>query len=154
VESKALDELRGFEAMVSTDDAADRSEADRSEADRSDAADPDAAAVFPDGLSAEEVDCACAASGVIDLLSRKYAIPVFCVLAATDTARFGDFEELIGSASTSTLSARLDEIVDAGLATRTQYDEIPPRVEYELTADGRELGERLQPLVAWAAARE
>jgi DNA-binding HxlR family transcriptional regulator len=105
-------------------------------------------------LSPEAVDCLCGASSVIDLLSRKYAIPVLCVLAASDTARFGDFENLLAGASTSTLSARLDEIVDAGLATRTQYDEIPPRVEYELTDDGRELGERLQPLVAWAAARE
>ncbi len=109
---------------------------------------------LPDGLSADDVDCLCDASGAIDLLSRKYAIPVLCVLAATDAARFGDFEELLADASTSTLSARLDEIVDAGLATRTQYDEIPPRVEYELTEDGRELGERLRPLVEWAVARE
>ncbi|MFW6354904.1 MAG: winged helix-turn-helix transcriptional regulator [Verrucomicrobiota bacterium] len=52
-------------------------------------------------------------------------------------------------ASTSTLSARLDELVDAGLLDRERYAEIPPRVEYELTDDGAELAERLRPVAEW-----
>jgi len=39
-------------------------------------------------------------------------------------------------------------------ATREQYDEIPPRVEYELTEDGEELAERLRPVLEWVQSRE
>ncbi|NHN60491.1 helix-turn-helix transcriptional regulator [Halorussus sp. JP-T4] len=90
----------------------------------------------------------------MDLLSSKYAMQVLCVVHATGPARFREIESLLGDASTSTLSARLDDLVAADLLTRTQYDEIPPRVEYDLTADGRELAERLGPVLEWVDERE
>jgi len=52
--------------------------------------------------------------------------------------------------SSSTLSTRLDELVEAGILSREQYAEIPPRVEYELTDIGEELGQHLEPLLKWA----
>ena len=36
---------------------------------------------------------------------------------------------------------------------REVFKEIPPRVEYSLTRDGRELRELIKPLMRWAAAR-
>lgn len=97
--------------------------------------------------------CRCVASDVLALLGRKYAIDVVCVVAGHGTVRFGTLEEHLPSASTSTLSARLDELEAAGLVDREQYDEIPPRVEYELTAEGDELARRLVPVAEWAADR-
>ncbi len=43
-----------------------------------------------------------------------------------------------------------------GLVERRVYPEVPPRVEYELTALGDELMEQMMPLVSWVArnARE
>jgi DNA-binding HxlR family transcriptional regulator len=102
----------------------------------------------------EDGACGCLLSDVLDLLGRKYAMEVVCVVAAHERARFGDVEAHLPAASTSTLSDRLDELEAAGLLAREQYDEIPPRVEYELTAEGRELGERLEPLLEWAADYE
>ncbi|WP_227134046.1 winged helix-turn-helix transcriptional regulator [Halorubellus salinus] len=43
---------------------------------------------------------------------------------------------------------------DAGILHREQYDEIPPRVEYALTADGRDLCDAFGPLVEWARERD
>ena len=63
---------------------------------------------------------------------------------------FGDLETHLSTASTSTLSDRLDELAEAGLVMRTQHNEIPPRVEYELTEQGEQLRERLEPLLEWA----
>jgi DNA-binding HxlR family transcriptional regulator len=47
------------------------------------------------------------------------------------------------------LSARLRELSEIGLLDRTSYDTVPPRVEYSLTADGREFVRRLRPLLEW-----
>lgn len=100
-----------------------------------------------------EPTCYCPLSGVIETLSGKYAMQLVCVVGALEPVRFGTVEEHLEGASTSTLSARLDELEAEGLLTRTQYDEIPPRVEYELTDEGRELCDRLEPVLAWAEQR-
>lgn len=68
--------------------------------------------------------------------------------------RFTTLEDHLPEASSATLSDRLDELADESLVTRTQYEEIPPRVEYNLTDDGQELRRRLEPLLDWAASRE
>lgn len=101
-----------------------------------------------------EPSCYCPLSGVIDLLSRKYAMQVISLVGGHGSMRFGDIDEHISPASTATMSARLKELVEAGLIERTQYDEIPPRVEYELTDDGRELRSILNPVLEWATERQ
>lgn len=106
------------------------------------------------GCDEETPRCYCPLGGVVDRLARKYAMQVVCVVGAHGTVRFSDIEAHLPGASTSTLSARLSELVEAGLVERTQHDEIPPRVEYELTADGRELQARLEPLLEWAVERQ
>lgn len=104
--------------------------------------------------NADDAPCDCLDSTVLDLIGRKYAMEVVCVVANHERARFGKIEDHLPDASTSTLSARLDELEAEGLVSRERYDEIPPRVEYELTDDGRELGERLRPVIEWIAERE
>jgi len=98
--------------------------------------------------------CYCPLTGVITTLSRKYAMQLVSIIGAHDTLRFAEIEDHLPGASTSTISRRLDEFEDAGLVTRTQYDEIPPRVEYSLTEDGDEVRTRLEPLLEWATATE
>lgn len=107
----------------------------------------------PEDCTGDAPPCYCPLSGVIETLAGKYAMQLVCVVGALEPVRFGTIEEHLEGASTSTLSARLDELESEGLVTRTQYDEIPPRVEYELTDDGKELGERLEPVLAWAEDR-
>lgn len=98
----------------------------------------------------EESTCLCPLGGVMDLLSRKYAMQVVCVVGALGPVRYGEIEATFADVSSSTLSARLEELSAAGYLEREQYEEIPPRVEYELTATGRELAARLEPLLEWA----
>lgn len=103
-----------------------------------------------DCCTEETTTCYCPLTGVINTLSRKYAMQLISVIGAHGAIRFGDLETHLSTASTSTLSDRLDELAEAGLITRMQYDEIPPRVEYELTEEGDQLRERLEPLLEWA----
>lgn len=102
----------------------------------------------------ENPACFCPMTGLLETLGNKYAMQVICAIGAHGRARFSDVEAAVPAASTSTLSARLEELVAEGLLTRSQYDEVPPRVEYELTDDGRELSTRLLPLLVWVCERE
>jgi DNA-binding HxlR family transcriptional regulator len=111
---------------------------------------PDAASETADG-TAPDVDCLCPLNGMMDLLSRRYAMQLVCVVGAIGPARYGDIEAAFDGVSSSTLSTRLDELVDAGILSREQYAEIPPRVEYDLTNTGEALGHHLEPLLKWAA---
>ncbi|WP_185977108.1 winged helix-turn-helix transcriptional regulator [Haloglomus irregulare] len=104
--------------------------------------------------SEEGPRCYCPLGGVIDLLGRRYAIQVVCVVGALEPVRYGEIETAFGEVSSSTLSTRLTELTGAGLLAREQYDEIPPRVEYRLTDDGTELAARLEPLLEWVRERD
>ena len=94
--------------------------------------------------------CYCPLTGVIDTLSRKYAMQLVSIIGAHDSLRFAEIEDHLPTASTSTISKRLNEFEEAGLVSRTQYNEIPPRVEYALTEDGDQVRTRLEPLLEWA----
>jgi DNA-binding HxlR family transcriptional regulator len=100
-----------------------------------------------------DLTCLCPLTDVMDLLGKKYTMQIVCIVGAHGTVRFGTVEDHLPGASTSTLSARLEALVEAGLIERRQYDEIPPRVEYELTDEGLELGDRLRPLLSWVEER-
>lgn len=98
----------------------------------------------------EDGPCYCKLDGLMDLLSREYAMQMICLIGEIGPARYSDIETAFGDVSSSTLSARLDELADAGYLAREQYPEIPPRVEYDLTPTGEQLCRRLQPLLEWA----
>lgn len=104
--------------------------------------------------AAEDLQCLCPLGGVMDLLARKNAMQVVCVVGALQPVRYGEIEDAFGEVSSSTLSTRLDELVEAGLLERERYAEIPPRVEYELTDEGEELCRLLEPLLEWVEGRQ
>ncbi len=55
--------------------------------------------------------------------------------------------------ATITAQYLLRELEADGVVQRVSYDEVPPRVEYSLTADGMRLNDALQPLAAWGRER-
>jgi DNA-binding HxlR family transcriptional regulator len=63
--------------------------------------------------------------------------------------RFGELQRLIVKASPKMLTARLRELEQLGLVTRTVYPEIPPRVEYALTEEGRTVWPIVDSLDRW-----
>lgn len=65
-------------------------------------------------------------------------------------ARFGAIRDRVGGISGKVLADTLRDLERDGLLTRTAYDEMPPRVEYELTPLGLTLREPLTALGRWA----
>jgi DNA-binding HxlR family transcriptional regulator len=102
-------------------------------------------------MASTEMTCYCPLDGVIDTVAKKYSMQVIALLGANGPTRFGHIEDTLGVTSSSTLTERLEELARADLIERRSFDEIPPRVEYSLTQRGRELEERIHPLLEWAA---
>ena len=63
--------------------------------------------------------------------------------------RFGELRDLVGVVTPKVLTQTLRSLERDGLVQRTVYAEVPPRVEYELTAYGRALEPVLRALCAW-----
>lgn len=94
--------------------------------------------------------CYCPIDDVLDTVAKKYSLRVIAMLGANGPTRYTELDDALGVASSSTFAESLAGLVDAGLVERRSFDEVPPRVEYSLTPKGRELEERLQPLLEWA----
>jgi DNA-binding HxlR family transcriptional regulator len=91
--------------------------------------------------------------GVIDVISKKWALLIINGLCNKERLRFNDLMKELGGISPKTLSDTLKILQAENLITRQSFAEIPPRVEYSLTEDGIELGKAIMPLIHWAALR-
>ncbi len=63
--------------------------------------------------------------------------------------RFNDLAATVGGCNSRTLRDRLKTLEEVGLVARHILAMMPPWVEYELTAQGRELAEAMLPLADW-----
>jgi DNA-binding HxlR family transcriptional regulator len=63
--------------------------------------------------------------------------------------RFGELARMLPGSTPKILSARLRELEQLGLLTRTAFPEVPPRVEYRLTRQGRTLRPIIDSLERW-----
>lgn len=98
--------------------------------------------------------CFCPIEGIIDIISKKWALLIINDLCNREKLRFNELMKDLGGISPKTLSDTLKKLQEEKLITRRSFAEIPPRVEYALTEDGRELGKAIMPLIRWAALRE
>lgn len=95
----------------------------------------------------------------LDLVGDKWTLLIVRDLAA-GPRRFVELQRVLPGISTEQLRSRLNRMVADGLLTRQRYREVPPRVDYELTARSKELLPVLGALArwgydwAWTAPRE
>jgi DNA-binding HxlR family transcriptional regulator len=97
--------------------------------------------------------CVCPVEGIIDVISKKWALLIVNSLGNNGTLRFGELSEDLRRISPKTLSDTLKKLQAEGLVTREAFPTIPPRVEYSLTKDGLEFREITLPVLKWAARR-
>ena len=102
----------------------------------------------------KEQTCICPLKGIIDLISKKWALLIINALGNSRKLRFNKLMETLSGISPKTLSDTLKELQAEGLIARESFAEIPPRVEYSLTKDGVELRKSIIPLLEWTANRE
>jgi DNA-binding HxlR family transcriptional regulator len=101
----------------------------------------------------QPAECACVVGGVIDLIGKKWTMCIVVTIGNRPGVRFNQLQGLLDGISPRTLSDTLKSLESEGLVAREAFAEIPPRVEYRLTAEGRKLLEAVAPLMAWASSR-
>ena len=84
----------------------------------------------------------------LDLVGDKWTLLIVRDLAS-GPRRFVELQRVLPGISTEQLRSRLNRMVADGLLTRQRYREVPPRVDYELTARSRELLPVLGALARW-----
>jgi DNA-binding HxlR family transcriptional regulator len=93
----------------------------------------------------------CPSRRLLDRIGDRWTV---LIVGALDPGpqRFGALAARVGGISQKMLAQTLRSLERDGFVTRTVYPEIPPRVEYELTALGRSLQAPLRALEEWAIA--
>jgi DNA-binding HxlR family transcriptional regulator len=87
--------------------------------------------------------------GVLDRVGDKWTLLVVATLDGP-ALRFSQLQARIPGISQRMLTRTVRGLERDGLVLRTVYAEVPPRVEYELTATGRTLIEPAVALAEWA----
>lgn len=98
--------------------------------------------------------CLCPIEGIIDVISKKWALFIINVLCNRRKLRFNHLLKELNGISPKTLSDTLKQLQAERIITRESFAEIPPRVEYSLSQEGIELAAAIVPLLRWAAIRE
>ncbi len=87
---------------------------------------------------------------VMDSVGRSWTLVILGTLGNFGRLRFHELEAKLGRISPKTLSARLKEMEAAAFVRRESFAQVPPKVEYSLSPEGKELVEAIRPLVKWA----
>jgi DNA-binding HxlR family transcriptional regulator len=102
----------------------------------------------PLGLRTSRAPDDCAVEKALSVVGAKWTLVVLHNLM-DGPKRFSDLQRQIPAASPKMLTMRLRDLEHLGLLTRTIHAEVPPRVEYQLTSQGRSLRPIIASIEKW-----
>ena len=88
-------------------------------------------------------------SYAFSLIEGKWKMHILFWLWKKEIMRYGELRTALEYVSNKMLSNQLKELESDGLITRTEYPQVPPRVEYSLTEKGLSIMPVLQELCLW-----
>jgi DNA-binding HxlR family transcriptional regulator len=92
----------------------------------------------------------CAVVSVWEVLGRRWSLHILKNLSTRNVIRFNELKRVLAGISSTVLAERLLELEREGLVTKKIYPEVPPRVEYSMTVQARELEVIIKDLARWA----
>jgi DNA-binding HxlR family transcriptional regulator len=110
--------------------------------------DPD----LPAAPAASSLPPLSALAAALDRVGDRWSLLLVEALLAGER-RFGELAEAMPGIAPNILADRLRRMERAGILVATPYSRRPPRMEYALTADGRELAGALHLLADWGVRR-
>ena len=91
----------------------------------------------------------CPLTDLVDMIGGRWKVLLMWRLR-DGTKRFNELRRLMPGVTQKMLTQQLRQLEADGLVSRKIYAEVPPRVEYKLTATGKELSTLLVTLADWA----
>ena len=88
-------------------------------------------------------------SYTLSLISRKHKMVILYCLMEYEIVRFNELKRYLKNISDKTLSINLKELEADRLIVRTEYPQVPPKVEYRLSDRGKSLMAVLDQLCVW-----
>jgi DNA-binding HxlR family transcriptional regulator len=86
----------------------------------------------------------------LQMITGKWKLPILCALSTKDRIRFNELKRQLNGITNMSLTNCLQELERYKIVQRIQYLEMPPRVEYSLTENGKKLLPSLKAFNEWA----
>ncbi|MDA4118210.1 MAG: helix-turn-helix transcriptional regulator [Thaumarchaeota archaeon] len=97
----------------------------------------------------EEASMNCPYGTLLEILGKPHTLAILYGFGIDSPLRFTKIQRSL-DLQPKILTLRLQELVNFGLLSRKSYNEIPPRVDYELTQKGKDLGKMFDELRVWS----
>lgn len=91
----------------------------------------------------------CPMRRTLELISGKWRTHIIYELCKNETCRFGELKKAMPRITNTMLTNTLRDLERLGIVNRTQFNEIPPHVEYSLTEKGKALLPVFTELAKW-----
>ena len=85
----------------------------------------------------------------LNVVGKKWKLPIMWRLFENETTRYNELKRSVNGITNMMLTKSLKELEEHKLIVRTQYETIPPKVEYFLTQRGKSLLPSLNELYKW-----
>jgi DNA-binding HxlR family transcriptional regulator len=92
----------------------------------------------------------CGLDATLHIISGKWK-PLVLFFLRDGSKRYGELKRVVQGVSDKVLIQQLKDLEADGVLLRTDYKQVPPRVDYALTPLGRSLADALVPLCTWGA---
>ncbi|APW37097.1 transcriptional regulator [Rhodoferax koreense] len=91
---------------------------------------------------------------LLGLVEGRWKLVILFHLFGGQVQRFSDLEKRIDGISQKMLAQQLRQLEADGIVARTVYPEVPPRVDYRMTAWGQALCPALDAILQWGEQRD
>ncbi|MDR3368576.1 helix-turn-helix domain-containing protein [Rhodoferax sp.] len=98
--------------------------------------------------SSQICDTGCGLNATLRIISGRWK-PLVLFFLRNGPKRYGELKRLVVGVSDKVLIQQLKDLEADRVLSRTDYKEVPPRVDYALTPLGRSLAEAIIPLCTW-----
>jgi DNA-binding HxlR family transcriptional regulator len=91
----------------------------------------------------------CGISHTLSLIGGRWKINILAYLLNEKKLRYNELKKRLVGISERMLISKLKELNNDGLVNRIVYQQVPPKVEYELTPLGKSLKNILDQMEIW-----